>query len=237
MSKILIILNDPPYGTERSYQGLRLAKALLKPDPAPELTVFLMADSVACAKRGQKVPSGYYNLELMLKAVARKGTIVLCGTCMDARGLTEDELADGARRGTLDELAALTDAGSAFLRWEEGATTVSQDLTLGFAVAGDRNLAAVFDTCQADVTLSPQVVSSPAVFHACESITAGSGFEIASEVIFRAGQAIALGDGFTVAAGASFRAEIKRGPVEGRASLIRCCRHSGVRIRLIPGKV
>ncbi|MCP4202735.1 MAG: hypothetical protein GY769_12470 [bacterium] len=106
------------------------------------------------------------------------------------------------------ELSATATSGSAFLRWEEGAAMVSQDLVLGFAVAGDRDLVAVFDSCQADVTLSPQVVSSPAVFHACESITAGNGFEIASDVIFRAGQAIALGDGFTVAAGASFRAEI-----------------------------
>ncbi len=28
--KICIILNDPPYGTERSFNGLRLALALLK---------------------------------------------------------------------------------------------------------------------------------------------------------------------------------------------------------------
>ena len=56
--KILIILNDPPYGTERSYNGLRLARAILKGKPDLNLTVFLMADAVACAKQGQKVPCG-----------------------------------------------------------------------------------------------------------------------------------------------------------------------------------
>ena len=67
-----------------------------------------MADAVACAKAGQTVPQGYYNLELMVKGVARKGEMLLCGTCMDARGINEAELVEGARRSTLDELAERT---------------------------------------------------------------------------------------------------------------------------------
>ena len=102
----LLILNDPPYGTERSYNGLRLAKALA--GKGVEISVFLLADAVTCAKAGQKVPQGFYNLELMVKAVARKGEVLLCGTCMDARGLGDEELVEGARRGTLDELADRT---------------------------------------------------------------------------------------------------------------------------------
>ena len=104
--KTLLILNDPPYGTERSFNGLRLAKALA--GKAAEIRVFLMADAVACAKAGQKVPQGYYNLELMVKSVALKGEVLLCGTCMDARGLTDAELVEGARRSTMDELATMT---------------------------------------------------------------------------------------------------------------------------------
>jgi uncharacterized protein involved in oxidation of intracellular sulfur len=106
---LLFILNDPPYGTERCYNALRLANALGKADPAAEIIVFLMADAVGCAKSGQKTPEGYYSLERMLKRF-RSGThqVLLCGTCMDARGLTEAELVEGARRGTMDELAALT---------------------------------------------------------------------------------------------------------------------------------
>lgn len=108
MTKVLIILNDPPYGTERSYNGLRLARSILKNQPETELTLFLMADAVLCAKRGQKVPAGYYNTELMIKSVLRGGTVLLCGTCMDARGLSEEEIVEGARRSTMDELTDIT---------------------------------------------------------------------------------------------------------------------------------
>ena len=67
--KTLFIINDPPYGTERVYNALRLADALLKKEPQAEVTVFLMADSVIAAKAGQKTPDGYYNVERMLKRV------------------------------------------------------------------------------------------------------------------------------------------------------------------------
>lgn len=101
--KTLIILNDPPYGTECSYNGLRLSTALQK--AGSELVVFLLADAVTCAKRDQKVPQGYYNIELMLKSVLRKGTVLICGTCMDARGMSDQDLVQEACRSTMDELA------------------------------------------------------------------------------------------------------------------------------------
>lgn len=107
--KTLIILNDPPYGSERSYNGLRLAIAIAKADPACEVTVFLMADAVAAAKSGQKTPEGYYNIERMLKRLTLgKHRVLLCGTCMDARGIADGDIVDGARRSTMDELAAAT---------------------------------------------------------------------------------------------------------------------------------
>ena len=107
--KVLLILNDAPYGTERTYNGLRLALALMKNDPSAEVTVFLMADAVIAAKKGQKTPDGYYNLERMLKRIViGNHRILLCGVCMDARGLTEAELVDGASRSSMDELAKAT---------------------------------------------------------------------------------------------------------------------------------
>jgi len=107
--KFLLILNDPPYGSERCYNGLRLANALAKKDPATEVTIFLMADAVACGRRGQKTPDGYYNLERMLKRFTLGAhKLLLCGTCMDARGLTEGDLVEGSRRSTMDELAEAT---------------------------------------------------------------------------------------------------------------------------------
>lgn len=105
--QILLILNDPPCGTERCYNGLRLALAPAKSEPAAVVTMFLMADAAVAAKAGQNTPDGYYNIERMLKGVmAGKGQILLCGTWMDARGLTEADILAGARRSNMNELAA-----------------------------------------------------------------------------------------------------------------------------------
>ena len=104
--KILIILNDPPYGTERVYNALRLAHSLMKHEA--EVIVFLMADAVSAAKANQKTPDGYYNIERMLKRVVSGGKLLLCGTCMDARGISEAEMLEGASRSTMDILAGET---------------------------------------------------------------------------------------------------------------------------------
>ena len=106
--KTLLILNDPPYGTERSYNGLRLAGALAKRE-GEDIKVFLMADAAACAKAGQKVPQGYYNLGRMLQVVSQhRGEVGVCGSCMEARGLADTDLVPGSRRSTLEELADWT---------------------------------------------------------------------------------------------------------------------------------
>jgi uncharacterized protein involved in oxidation of intracellular sulfur len=108
--KYLFLLNDPPYGTERSYNALRLARNLLKKGEGQlELKVFLIGDAAACARTGQKVPQGFYNIGDMLGMVNRAGgAIGVCGTCMDARGITAADLIEGAHRGTLDELTEWT---------------------------------------------------------------------------------------------------------------------------------
>lgn len=108
MAKTLFILNDPPYGTELSYNALRLAGSLAKRE-GEEVKVFLMGDAASCAKKDQKVPQGYYNVEVMLRGVTRRGgEIGVCGSCMDARGITEAELADGTRRSTMEQLTDWT---------------------------------------------------------------------------------------------------------------------------------
>ena len=106
--KTLFVLNDAPYGSERSYNGLRLAGSLSKAE-GEAVKVFLIGDAASCAKGGQNVPAEFYNLQLMLGRVARNGAeIGVCGTCMDARGLADTELIDGTRRSTLAELTAWT---------------------------------------------------------------------------------------------------------------------------------
>jgi uncharacterized protein involved in oxidation of intracellular sulfur len=104
MAKTLFILNDPPYGTERSYNALRLAGSLSKRENE-EVKVFLIGDAASCAKKDQKVPQGHYNAEVMLRNVGRHGgEIGVCGTCMDARGISDVELTDTAHRSSLEEL-------------------------------------------------------------------------------------------------------------------------------------
>ena len=106
--KYLFILNDPPYGTERRYNALRLARSLLKAG-GEEVRVFLIGDAAACGKSGQKVPQGYYNIGDMLGMIGRAGgEIGVCGTCIDARGIHEKDLVEGALRSTMDELTAWT---------------------------------------------------------------------------------------------------------------------------------
>jgi uncharacterized protein involved in oxidation of intracellular sulfur len=68
MTKTLFILNDPPYGTERSFSALRLAGSLAKRE-GEQVRVFLIGDAASCAKAGQQLPNGYYNLERMLRSV------------------------------------------------------------------------------------------------------------------------------------------------------------------------
>jgi len=106
--KALIILNDGPYGTERSYNGLRLALAISSVDDA-SVRVYLMADAIACAKPGQVTPDGYYNIGRMLKSLAKRGAqIGACGSCMDARGYADADLADGISRSSMTQLAEWT---------------------------------------------------------------------------------------------------------------------------------
>ncbi len=108
MANTLFLLNDAPYGNERSYNALRLAGALAKRD-GETLRLFLIGDAVACAKANQRVPPGYYNVEVMLQAVYRHGAkIGVCGTCLDARGIAAEELLEGAVRGTLEQLTDWT---------------------------------------------------------------------------------------------------------------------------------
>lgn len=102
---VLIICQGPAYGDERSYNGLRLAGALAKRD-STHVKVFLIGDAAGCAIAGQKVPDGYYRLDRMITSAARHGAeIGCCGTCLDARGITDEQLVPDAHRSTLDELA------------------------------------------------------------------------------------------------------------------------------------
>jgi len=109
MKKVLILINDAPYGTEKAYNALRLAMQIQKDYEGTDVCVFLMADAAGCVIPNQNTPNGYYNIERMLKAVLMKGgKVKLCGSCADARGLKEMKLVDGAESSTMKELTQLT---------------------------------------------------------------------------------------------------------------------------------
>ena len=103
-SSYLIVLNDAPYGSERVYNGLRLAGSLARRENL-SVKVFLLGDAASAAKTNQRVPAGYYNVQTMLSVVTKHGgEVKVCGTCMDARGIAAEELLQGAHRSTLEEL-------------------------------------------------------------------------------------------------------------------------------------
>ncbi len=106
--KTLLILNDALYGSERTYNGARLAGALAKQSDG-EVRIFLVGDAVTAAHGKQKVPAGFYNLEVMLGSVVKhNGVIGVCGSCMDARGIATDDLIVGSHRSSMDELSQWT---------------------------------------------------------------------------------------------------------------------------------
>lgn len=104
MSKILILINDAPYGTEKAYNALRLANQLGKEHEKIEVLIFLMADAVTCAIANQNTPNGYYNIERMLKfALMKNAKVKICGSCADARGLKNNHLIEGVEISTMAE--------------------------------------------------------------------------------------------------------------------------------------
>ncbi len=103
---LTIIVNDPPYGSEKPWNAMRLASTAAAEDVGMSVRVFLMGDSVSAAKRGQKTPEGFYNLEKMLQALTHRGVEVkVCGTCISARGLDPLELVEGVEKGSMKILA------------------------------------------------------------------------------------------------------------------------------------
>ena len=103
---LTIIVNDAPYGIEKPWNAFRLASTSVSDEIGMKVRLFLMGDSVSAAKKGQKTPEGYYNMEKMLKSLRSRGVEVkTCGACIDARGISEADLVEGVQRGSMKILA------------------------------------------------------------------------------------------------------------------------------------
>ncbi len=106
LAYLTIVANDAPYGSEKTWNALRLANASATTEIGMNVRLFLMGDSVSAAKRGQVTPEGYYNLEKMIEGLIAKGVeIRCCGTCLNSRGIGEIDLVKGVQRGTMMMLA------------------------------------------------------------------------------------------------------------------------------------
>lgn len=110
MQKILIIINDAPYGSEKAYNALRMAMTLQKEHgEAAEIKIFLLADAVFCGLSNQNTPSGYYNIEKMLKSILQKGgEVKSCGGCSKARGIDHISFIEGVKLSNMKEFALWT---------------------------------------------------------------------------------------------------------------------------------
>jgi uncharacterized protein involved in oxidation of intracellular sulfur len=108
MQTILIIINAPPYGSERCLSGLRLATSLAGCEDKPTVRVFLMSDATVLGLPNQIEGNGN-GLQGMVETLVDLGVdIRLCRTCALARGLGELPLIAGTSIGTLADLAEAT---------------------------------------------------------------------------------------------------------------------------------
>jgi len=110
MQKILIIINDAPYGTEKAYNALRMAMTLqMEDDNKVDVKIFLLADAVGCGLPNQVTPTGFYNIESMLKSVIlHGGEVKSCGGCSRARGIDQLKFIDGVELSNMMEFAQWT---------------------------------------------------------------------------------------------------------------------------------
>lgn len=110
IQKILLVINDAPYGTEKAYNALRMAMTLQKEyEENVEIKIFLLADAVFCGLPNQTTPNGFYNIERMLKSVINKGAEVKsCGGCSEARGINQIPFIEGVKLSNMIEFSKWT---------------------------------------------------------------------------------------------------------------------------------
>ena len=109
MQKLLYILNDSPYGGEKTFNALRFALALKEEyHQQVEMKIFCFSDAVLSGLKGQN-PKEAGNVQELLTILAGLDVeIKLCTTCTNARAISEHPLIEGVTLGTLADVSAWT---------------------------------------------------------------------------------------------------------------------------------
>jgi len=103
---ILFIFNDSPYGSQRTFNGLRVAAELSRSHA--RLAIFLLGDGVTAGVKRQSPSDVAYNAQEMLRLLAANEVPVsACTTCLQARGIADEDLVAGVQRGSLEGLTNL----------------------------------------------------------------------------------------------------------------------------------
>jgi uncharacterized protein involved in oxidation of intracellular sulfur len=105
--KYLFILNDSPYCSQRTYNALRLVRALATGNA--KVAIFLLGDGVVSGLRRQSPSDASYNVQEMLRMLGQSVAIGACRTCLEARGIDDQSLVEGVQRRTLDDLRDWTE--------------------------------------------------------------------------------------------------------------------------------
>lgn len=107
--KLLFIFNESPYGTEKTFNSLRLATNLQEEyGNQIEMKLFFFSDSVIAGLAGQN-PNEGANIQQVVEILVSQGAEVkLCTSCSKARGIQSLPLVEGVSLGTLDDVSAWT---------------------------------------------------------------------------------------------------------------------------------
>ncbi len=110
MATMTVILGEPPYGKERAYTALRFCLAALH--QGHEINMFLFEDAVYLPKKEQRpedmpgvLDEKMPNCQALIQAAMDQGARVkICGVCARERGLSQEELIEGATIGAMQDL-------------------------------------------------------------------------------------------------------------------------------------
>ena len=93
MANLTVMIFESPYGREKAYTALRFALTALI--DGHEVTLVLIQDGIFVGKKTQN-PAEYPNhLEYLENAIEEGLKVIVCGVCCQARGITQEDLADG----------------------------------------------------------------------------------------------------------------------------------------------